>query len=231
MASTQAHSMNPTMKAVANTGGMSWKPVKAGDTAGTVSADATLARAPSACDFTRFIVEVDLASPERGGDARTKPTAAETTRRGAPMSAFLGFLLGRPVLIAGIVGALLIGGFGVQTARLHHAKADQIDPDTQRKWKDEYREQRKALQAAQTSLTTCRANESSLRQAIDSQNSGIESTVRAANAGKAAADAAIANARAQNAKLDQVLRDLRAARPKGSDLCGSADDLIRSFAR
>lgn len=38
----QVHSMKPTMKAVANTGGMSTKPVKAWDMAGTVKASVTV---------------------------------------------------------------------------------------------------------------------------------------------------------------------------------------------
>src|SRR5262245_29659613 len=42
IASMQAHSMKPTMKAVAKTGGMSRKPVKCSETAGTTSVSSTM---------------------------------------------------------------------------------------------------------------------------------------------------------------------------------------------
>jgi len=145
---------------------------------------------------------------------------------------FLAMILGRPLLAGGVLLTILsLLGAGIQTVRLNHAKADQIDPATGQKWKDQYKTDHRLLVAAQRDLTTCRGNVDSLTRAVSQQNDAVDGLKVAGDASTAAANAAVANIRQQNAQMDQLLRQLRSAKPGSADLCGGADDLIRTFAR
>ncbi|CAN5127960.1 hypothetical protein BH10PSE4_BH10PSE4_04960 [soil metagenome] len=141
-------------------------------------------------------------------------------------------ILSRPLLAGGVLLAVLsLFGAGIQTVRLNHAKADQIDPATGQKWKDQYKADHKILIAAQRDLTVCRGNVDQLTQAVSQQNAAVDGLKVAGDASTAAANAAVANVRQQNAQMDQLLRQLKTAKPASGDLCGGADDLIRTFAR
>lgn len=133
-------------------------------------------------------------------------------------------LIGIGAVAAAVVG---IVGFGVvQTARLHHAKADLdtaraalIDPTTKKTWQSE-------AVAAQRDLKTCQGNETAMQGAIDGQNASIEALKQEAAAASARATAQIRAAEAHSADAAREAAQIMAKRP-GGDLCASALQLMR----
>lgn len=121
-------------------------------------------------------------------------------------------------------GLLTFGA--VQTARLHHAKADLstaraalIDPSTRKTWQSE-------ATASQRDLQSCHASVSNLQAAISGQNASIEALKREAEAASARASAQIRAAQARSADARRDAAAIMAKRPSG-DLCQSALELMR----
>lgn len=139
-----------------------------------------------------------------------------------------------PILLKpGVLGGIAIAGLGlavwVQSARLDHAKKDQIDQTTHISWKAEEIRDSKALRIAQTNYATCQANEATLNASLSRQEAavealraeGIQSSQRAT---KAAHDALIATENAT--KLADQIGAVRK-----DESCAAIPDFVRSNVR
>lgn len=140
----------------------------------------------------------------------------------------MGPLLLSWALKPGTLAAIAFAGVslfaGMQTLRLNHAKADQIDPVTHASWQSEERRDSRALQAATVNLSTCQANASTLNASLDRQNVAVQALQAASaqssqRATKAAHDALIATENASKLAA-QVMQ------PSGDHSCADAEKLI-----
>ncbi|MBI1405719.1 MAG: hypothetical protein GC145_06290 [Caulobacter sp.] len=145
------------------------------------------------------------------------------------MSALLKLLAGSagPYIAGGvavIIAALLAFG-GLQTARLNHAKADQINPATGAKWKVEAKRDAKLLASAVRDLGQCRENEATQAAAITRQNGEIDAWKAEGDRLAAEARAAAQRAASVRRTAEKAAADIMAARA-GPDACQSAQALI-----
>jgi hypothetical protein len=122
-----------------------------------------------------------------------------------------------------IVGALAFAG--VQTMRLDHAKADQIDPATHKPWKGEEQRDGPLLAIANADLITCRSNEGVLSGSLDAQNAAVARLKAAGDARIASASAGVAKAQGLSVAADQKAVAILNHKAAG-DACASADALI-----
>lgn len=134
-------------------------------------------------------------------------------------------LLTNPKVIAGIVLSVLLGAIGVQSARLHHAKADlataraaQIDPVTHRTWQSEE-------QLDLINLGTCAANLDQAQATVNTQGASISALKAASDAASAKASVAVQQAQAATASLSRHEAQIAAIKPTG-DACAQADAIL-----
>jgi hypothetical protein len=127
---------------------------------------------------------------------------------------------------------LLVIVLGVQTARLNHAKADQLDPKTKATWRSEYQAANIKLARAQQGLTTCASNQAVLQGAVDQQTQAAETQATAGRAALQRSQAAVDAAQKSAAKAEDTARRIAAA-AAGKTACAAADavdaELLRSL--
>ncbi|MBX3480072.1 MAG: hypothetical protein KF842_06705 [Caulobacter sp.] len=139
------------------------------------------------------------------------------------MTAALISLAGRYWYVLAIAALLAFGG--VQTARLSHAKADQVNPATGAKWKVEATRDGKLLAAAVRDLGQCRENEATQEAAINRQNGEIAAWKAEGDRLAAEARAAAEKAASARKSAEKAAAAILAARA-GPDACQSARALI-----
>jgi len=114
----------------------------------------------------------------------------------------------------GALAALLIG---VQTARLHNAKADQIDPAAHQPWKTEAKASAKAL-------AECQAAKSAAEDATARANASVEQLAAMGGTAMARVQSQIADVSGQVTALRKSAASLKGYQPKGADLCARWND-------
>jgi hypothetical protein len=131
-------------------------------------------------------------------------------------------------LAVAFAGLLAFGG--IQTARLDHAKADQINPATGAKWKAEAKRDAGLLSAAVSDLAACRDNVQAQKDAIALQNGRVDAWKAEAERMAGEADKARQTAALARRKAERTAAEILAARP-GADVCQSIDALIMGESR
>lgn len=131
-------------------------------------------------------------------------------------------LLKHPITWLALLAALL----ALQTMRLNHARADLttaraalINPATKHTWQDDYT-------ASQVDLGTCRTNNTTLSDALKTQNAAVLAAKAEGDRRTALATQAAANARAvAESRRQEALAIM--ARVSGPDVCRDALALAR----
>jgi hypothetical protein len=129
-----------------------------------------------------------------------------------------------------LVIASMVALLAVQTGRLDHAKADQVNPDTGTKWKAEANRDAGLLSAAVSDLAQCRDNVQAQKDAITLQNGRVDAWKAEAERMAGEADKARQTAALARRKAERTAAGILAARP-GADVCQSIDALIMGESR
>jgi hypothetical protein len=129
-----------------------------------------------------------------------------------------------------LVIASMVALLAVQTGRLDHAKADQVNPATGTKWKAEAKRDAGLLSAAVSDLAQCRDNVQAQKDAIALQNGRVDAWKAEAERMAGEADKARQTAALARRKAERTAADILAARP-GADVCQSIDALIMGESR
>jgi hypothetical protein len=150
------------------------------------------------------------------------------------MTAALAFLLKnwRILALGGLIALL-----GLQTARLHNAKADQFDrtacvakqPCRPPKWKGEAISLRQALSVSQDGLSTCRANSDALTASMTSQNAAVAAQKAASDARVAQATKAAQQARSVAESARQASNTILGKHLAGVNACDRAAEVDAAF--
>jgi hypothetical protein len=87
------------------------------------------------------------------------------------------------------------------------------------------------LAKAQSDLTICRGNVSTLQGGIDRQNAGIRALADAADANRKIGAEKLERLRLEHKPLEIKVRQITNDRPQSSDLCAEADRLIKGSVK
>jgi hypothetical protein len=125
------------------------------------------------------------------------------------------------------VTAALVAAFGIQSARLEHAKADLRNPATGKTWQSEAKRDGPLLKRAVADLGQCRDNEGRLQGSLEVQNAAVERLGADGQARSAAAASAAADARQARALADRTAAQLAAF--KSADSCSGREAAIQTL--
>ena len=127
-----------------------------------------------------------------------------------------------PIGIASIAGGVMALGLVVQTARLNHAKADQVDPSTHVKWEKEYKDAAKLAFQNGQKWEACNAGFLSLSANVAAQNQAVVELQSSAQQAANAATRMAADAHRTHQVTQQQVRAINAVKETA---CPSLDSL------